>query len=196
MLENVLVQETVTNIDHNRMTVLHYVATWNFYDIAERLVESRQTDVCARDRNGRTAAHLACMFGSRAVLSLSLSTGCIDINAADSYGNTLLHCAVEGRNQSCMEELLWRDGIGLNRMNRSSKTAFDVTYSYLDQKDAGLVRGMLEHVGCQPGLWRPSQLYQQTFETSTDKAGGVECRYERQLSLVPFGYNFNGDQGE
>jgi ankyrin repeat protein len=144
-----------SEIDHKKRTVLHYVATWNMADIAETLVSQAGSSVAAKDCDGRTVAHMAAMFGSSAVLALFLSTGQFDVNARDAYGNSLLHCAVESRTTSCIEELLWREDIQLDVLNRHGKSPLDVTFAYKDEDLATRIRELLERAGCTRGVWRP-----------------------------------------
>jgi ankyrin repeat protein len=184
-----------SEVDHKKRTVLHYVATWNLFDIAETLVSQAGASVAVKDCDGRTAAHLAAMFGSSAVLALVLSTGFIDANARDAYGNSLLHCAVESRTTSCIEVLLWREDVQLNALNCHGKSPLDVTFSYIDDKLAAQTRELLESAGCTKGLWRPPRRsYAHTARVSK-ASRDVEYDPENiQLALVVRERNFRDDR--
>jgi hypothetical protein len=125
------------------------------------------------------------MFGSSAVLALVLSTGFIDANARDAYGNSLLHCAVESRTTSCIEVLLWREDIHLNALNCHGKSPLDVTFSYKDDELAARTRELLESAGCTKGLWRPPRRSYAHTASVSEVSGGVEYDLEKlQLALV------------
>jgi ankyrin repeat protein len=174
----------VSEVDHKRRTVLHYVATWNLVDIAETLVSQAGASVAIKDCDGRTAAHLAAMFGSSAVLALVLGTGFIGANARDAYGNSLLHCAVESRTTSCIEVLLWREDIHLNALNCHGKSPLDVTFSYKDDELAAQIRELLESAGCTKGLWRPPRRSYAYTASVSEVSGGVEYDLEKlQLAI-------------
>lgn len=148
----------VTEIDNEKRTVLHYVATWDLALIAQRLVALPEVDVNAKDRYGRTAAHLAAMFGCPAVLGTLLNLNKTDINVRDHSGNTILHCAVDGGSEVCITGLLWRPGLEINIMNRYAKTPLDVTYSSINDVRAKDMRAFLRGNGAKRGLWRPPQM--------------------------------------
>ncbi|KAK5329530.1 hypothetical protein LTR93_001117 [Exophiala xenobiotica] len=146
-------------LDHNKRTVLHYVATWNLNAIAETMIEIAPDQVKVRDYHGRTPIHLAALFGSTAVLAQLLATGLVDVNAQDNFGRTALHLAVEGKVESCIDELLSREATDLNIMDRNLKSPLDITLTYKDHAEAEHVRTLLEDAGCRPGLWRPRRSY-------------------------------------
>ena len=149
----------VDNLDRRKRTVLHYAATWNLTSIVESIVELNPDTVKAKDQDGRTAAHMAALFGSTATFSFLLSTRLTDINAADEHGRTLLHYAVESHIDSCIEELLSRDGLELNPLDRLLKSPLDLTAFFKDDSHAAVVQEKLKEAGCRPGLWRPRRSY-------------------------------------
>ncbi|ERF71993.1 hypothetical protein EPUS_07463 [Endocarpon pusillum Z07020] len=146
-----------SELDNEKRTVLHYAATWDLINVCELLISSNEVDLAAKDRHGRSAAHLAALFGCPNVLGLLLGTGKIDINTKDYCGNSLLHCAVEGRSITCVEELLWRESLDINALNRRGKAPLDMIYSDPDPERRRIMREHLEGAGARPGLWRPGR---------------------------------------
>ena len=168
------------NLDHWRRTVLHYAATWNLTSIVESLIELNPDTVKAKDRDGRTAAHMAALFGSTATLSLRLSTHLVDINASDEHGRTLLHCAVESRIISCIDELLSRDGIELNPLDRSLKSPLDIIASFKEESHTITIQESLREAGYRPGLWRPRRTYGEAPEENKK----VDKKWHHDWQLV------------
>ena len=168
------------SLDQMRRTVLHYAATWNLTTVAESIIKLNPAIVPKKDQDGRTAAHMAALFGSAATLSLLLSTHLIDLNAPDEHGRTLLHCAVESRIDSCIDELLTRDEVALNPLDRSLKSPLDITASFKDEKHTTTLQEKLREAGCRPGLWRPRRSYGHAGEEER-KAGKRKWHYEWEV---------------
>ena len=176
----------VDNLDRRKRTVLHYAATWNLTSIVESIVELNPDTVKAKDQDGRTAAHMAALFGSTATFSFLLSTRLTDINAADEHGRTLLHYAVESHIDSCIEELLSRDGLELNPLDRLLKSPLDLTAFFKDDSHAAAVQEKLKEAGCRPGLWRPRRSYN-SEQTGREKQNmATKWHEEWQVISGPF----------
>lgn len=181
----------VDNLDRRKRTVLHYAATWNLTSIVESIVELKPDTVKAKDQDGRTAAHMAALFGSTATLSFLLSTRLTDINATDGYGRTLLHYAVESHIDSCVEELLSRDGLELNPLDRLLKSPLDLTAFFRDDSDATVVQEKLKEAGCRPGLWKPRRSYASGQIGKEEQTKATKWHEEWQVvvhQLLPEGF--------
>lgn len=177
-------------IDKQRRTVLHYAATWDLEPLIRGLVNSSYAEIDAKDCHGRTPAHLAALFGCPGVLNFLLNlVGEAGINASDYYGNSILHCAVEGGSEACIQNLIDRSALRMNLLNRYDKSVIDITYCDSNKDRAKRIRAMLRERGARfEGYWDGAPT---PFPSSTSQLFGEEELersriHEQNWQVVPW----------
>jgi ankyrin repeat protein len=83
---------TVNNVNSKSFTPLQLACMHEHSDVARVLLEEKSVDLEARDRNGRTALHIAAGTDSYAIIKQLLQKGA-DVNAQDSDYKTPLYDA-------------------------------------------------------------------------------------------------------
>lgn len=75
------------------------------YKALEAILDHPDINVNSRDRLGRTALHIAAACGLFDAVSLLISKQ-IDANLKDFSGRMGIHCAIEHRNEQCVQVML------------------------------------------------------------------------------------------
>ncbi|XP_064337797.1 ankyrin repeat domain-containing protein 26-like isoform X7 [Camelus dromedarius] len=92
-------------IRKHELKKFHKAAYLGDLDTVEVLLLRKKNFVHSRDRNNRTALHLACTSGQSPVVTLLIGWRC-DLNARDKEGKTALIKAVQCRKEACVSILL------------------------------------------------------------------------------------------
>ncbi len=89
-------------------------------EIARILLSQTETDLNARDADGRTPLHVSCITGNREVAQL-LITQSADINAQDKYGETPLHLSARNGRTDLVTLLLAQPAIKVNIVEKEER---------------------------------------------------------------------------
>ncbi|KAL2834829.1 ankyrin repeat-containing domain protein [Aspergillus pseudoustus] len=96
---------------------------WNFVEIINVAVEQTPEIVHALGKNGRPGLHIAAYYSNDQIVRRLLGAGA-DVNGVDpSSHQTPLFVAADGGHISTIRELLTRENIDVNAMNRNMQTA-------------------------------------------------------------------------
>jgi ankyrin repeat protein len=143
LLANSLVH--ISDTDFNRSTFLHIAAFEGHVEAVRFILLIAEGLARAKDRDGRTALHLAAGNGFDEVCRLLIQHGA-DVDARDSYDKSPLHYAAVQQNYDVVETLL---GGGLNSGDPSGATP--LIRAAADGKTA-LVQLLLEIPAVDPNV--------------------------------------------
>lgn len=102
--------------DTESWTDLHWASADNHLEEIKTIIEKFSEMISCKDKNGRTALHLAAFFGNLKVVELLISAGAA-INSTDENGSNSLHFAAENGHFE-MIKYLFSKGADLNARNR------------------------------------------------------------------------------
>ncbi|EAY04593.1 hypothetical protein TVAG_233290 [Trichomonas vaginalis G3] len=105
-------------------TALHFVARYNFKEIAELLI-SHGANINEKDNNGETSLHIAIAWRDSKKIAEHLISHGININEKSENGETTLHIAVFNNSKETAE-LLISHGANINEKNKNGKTALHI----------------------------------------------------------------------
>lgn len=116
--------ESGCEVDRKGDLPLHVAAKMNRVDMMEIICLGYvDLDLNAADMQGRTALHIAALYGQVEAIQFLISVGG-DVDAADAEGWTPLHHAAEEGHLDAVEALLEHAVFAKYAVNREGKTAF------------------------------------------------------------------------
>ena len=90
------------------------------------LLLTRYAEINAKDDEGKTPLHLACMLGNLAMVQRLMQRADCMVNAQDNSGNTPLHVACNSLNEPIIRSIKMSNKADFGILNNDHKKAADV----------------------------------------------------------------------
>ena len=119
-LNKAVQSERANTANRKGQTLLHLAVDWSYEPVIPLLLESG-ADPNARDKQGKTPAHIALELGSEEALGALLSAKGLETDCYDKSGSTLLVTALKGANWAAAQKLLDL-GADVGRADRRKNT--------------------------------------------------------------------------
>lgn len=112
-------------------TVAHHAVVSGNDELVRYVISQENVDLTRVDRHGRTPFAFAAWLASSDIVTMFFENDRpgADLEFRDAFGNTLVHLAARGDNESTIPFFLARIAEEGNRLNRWEKKALDYTYS-------------------------------------------------------------------
>ncbi|KAJ6161068.1 hypothetical protein N7470_004464 [Penicillium chermesinum] len=112
-------------------TLAHHAVVSGSDQLVRYIVSLKEVDLTKVDRHGRTPFAFAAWLASFNILDMffQVNTASADMEFMDAFGNTLLHLAARGNNESTLPYFLKNLPDKGNLLNRWEKTALDMVPS-------------------------------------------------------------------
>ena len=111
-------------------TILSWVASYGYTQVASELVQLKDVDLDARDVNGRTPLSEAAGSGSLGIVQLLIATERVEVNSRDHQGQTPLSWAAREGHEDVVNLLLTCPATILDARNNSGETALDIARKF------------------------------------------------------------------
>lgn len=118
-------------------TILHYAADLSMEKIVERVLQSGDVDINAKDANGLTALGLACKRGSMKIVKTLIAAGA-DMESIEVANDRPLHMALINRNEDLAIHLI-EQGVDICATGSYDRTPLHLAAAYGNPRAAQLI---------------------------------------------------------